>query len=262
MSVSCANFNQVEFRKKSIIALHGFLGQPADWDFLNQLLPEYEILKPSLYRKTNLSLQQWAQCFDRDFDCSDTPILLGYSLGGRLALHALRENPKRWKAVVCLSTHPGLVRIQERAERIRADEGWAERFLQEPWDSLISSWNSQKIFEHSKKTTKTPSHFSRELLANILTMWSLGHQEPFFADLEKIDVPILWLTGQNDEKFTELGKKIIFKNKFSKHRIIAGAGHRIHCDQPELCCHLIKEFLTKLEASYELYNTCRNMANH
>lgn len=249
--------------KKKIVALHGFLGQPADWDFIDNFVPEYELIKPSLYEGSKLTLKHWAQSFDQEYDfLSSLPILLGYSLGGRLALHALKENPKRWGALILMSTHPGLSQAEERALRIQADQEWAKKFLEEPWDQIIACWDNQKIFEKSKKTTKVHSQFSRELLANMLQMWSLGHQEPFFSDLEQIDVPILWLTGQNDEKFTELGKKIIFKNKLSEHVIIAEAGHRVQCDQPEQCCHLIKEFLTKLEASYDLCNTCRNLANN
>src|SRR5690606_21950754 len=73
--------------------------------------------------------------------------LVGYSLGGRLALHALKENPKLWQQVFLLSTNPGLQDDSARGIRARQDQAWAEKFKSDPWDEVLEHWNAQAVFD-------------------------------------------------------------------------------------------------------------------
>jgi len=93
-----------------IVALHGFLGLPSDWDFLREA----------------------------GFDiASEGDVILGYSRGGRLALQALLDGAK-YKAAVFISTR---VRPAERSR-----EDWAQRFERDDWETLMRDWNAQPLF--------------------------------------------------------------------------------------------------------------------
>src|SRR5690606_6539540 len=94
-------------------------------------------------------------------------ILVGYSLGGRIALHALRDSPDLWQAAVIISAHPGLVLEEDRVVRKKADQEWAKRFMHEDWDLLMKSWNSQPVFKNgSQPLLRHERDFDRKKLAS------------------------------------------------------------------------------------------------
>src|SRR5205085_576420 len=109
-----------------IVALHGFLGRASDWDFLRDAGLEVEA---------------------RELD--DIPphgdVLLGYSMGGRLALQALLDGAAYRRAVI-VSAGLGIEDDAERASRRASDERWAQRFERDEWESLMRDWNAQPIF--------------------------------------------------------------------------------------------------------------------
>lgn len=102
----------------NVFFLHGFLGRPSDWDRIQAKLPVAEGLRffnldyfknPLLDPKNSLS--SWADHFinwiETQSGLHDRNILVGYSLGGRLALHALEKKPGLWHRLVLISTNPG-----------------------------------------------------------------------------------------------------------------------------------------------------------
>src|SRR5690349_16132305 len=98
-----------------ITALHGFLGLPEDWDFLRRA--GFVVTTP---------------------DLSEIPpegeTLLGYSMGGRLALLALANGAKYRRAVIVSSA----ISFEGDVEQRRAeDERWAERFERGEWYSVM-----------------------------------------------------------------------------------------------------------------------------
>src|SRR5512141_1235766 len=109
-----------------ITALHGFLGLPSDWNFLRQA--GFEIETPEL-----------------DAIPSSGQTLLGYSLGGRMALHALVGGATYERAVI-VSANLGIEGDDARLSRRRADEHWARRFETQPWEPLMRDWNAQPLF--------------------------------------------------------------------------------------------------------------------
>ena len=73
-------------------------------------------------------------------------MLLGYSLGGRLALHALLHAPELWAGALVVGADTGLADPKEREARVRWDAAWAERFLNEPWEDVLRDWDAQAVF--------------------------------------------------------------------------------------------------------------------
>ena len=98
-----------------IYALHGFLGLPSDWAEFNGL--EGVSLFDTRLPAPSAGLTQWGKAFNAFAEPGS--LLLGYSLGGRLALHALCDNPGRWQGAILISAHPGLRCSKEKETRER-----------------------------------------------------------------------------------------------------------------------------------------------
>lgn len=168
---------------------------------------------------------------------------MGYSLGGRLAVHALIDNPSVWQGAIIISSHPGLASKEERAERIAGDQRWAGRFLQEPWGSLLEDWDKQSIFNSSPRRERTEEEFSRKNLSHALQEWSIAKQADLRGKIEELSVPILWMVGEKDVKYRSLAQEVRLKNPLSCVKVVPNAGHRIPWDCPEIFCSYLNAFL-------------------
>jgi 2-succinyl-6-hydroxy-2,4-cyclohexadiene-1-carboxylate synthase len=224
-------------RFSSLYALHGFLGQPSDWDFLK--LGRW--ICPDLFKKID-PFQKWASNFNQSVEPGS--LLMGYSLGGRLALHALLQNPERWKGAIIVSAHPGLTTLQERRERLLHDHRWAERFLSEPWEDLLVAWNQQILFGGKQPVKfREESAYSRELLSQALKVWSLGEQENLRPKLLQLSIPILWIAGKNDQRYAPIS----LEHPTFKHVLVPDAHHRVPWEQQEIFTQIMTDFINEVE---------------
>lgn len=220
-------------------ALHGFLGRPSDWKFL-----EDDIEKVDLFRYDPLpaSLEEWARQFNESVP-GDGHILIGYSLGARLALHAMQQQPNKWSALVLISCHPGIEDAQEKSLKLETDTQWGQRFLKEPWEPLLKDWNKQNVLETSHSPKRTESQYGRESLYHALTNWSSGTQKTVFKELT---IPTLWIVGELDKKYVDLAQKVELKHEKSSKQILPGCGHRVFADNPEQLNATIKTFINEV----------------
>lgn len=194
-----------------IYALHGFLGRPADWQ---SVLPE--AVHVDLFKPPIKSFEVWAAEFNSQVEPGS--LLVGYSLGGRLALHALAQNPALWKGGVIVSANPGLD-VEEREARLKHDLSWAKKFLNDPWEKLMAEWNSQPVFAGRPPVfERREEEFDRGVLAMVLEKWSLGRQEKVVPA-----VPLLWITGET-----------------------AGTGHRVPWEAKSLFQQQVKQFIGEI----------------
>ena len=169
---------------------------------------------------------------------------MGYSLGGRLALHALIDQPKLWKGAIIVSAHPGLISSKEREERLKQDKVWAERFFFEEWGSLIASWNSRSAFSaDSFHFIRKESDYQRKLLAQQIVSFSLGHQEDLRQKIAQLFLPLLWITGAEDLPYSKVATEVSFKHPLSRRSSIPHAGHRTPWAQTERFRQEIERFI-------------------
>ncbi|MEM7385470.1 MAG: alpha/beta fold hydrolase [Verrucomicrobiota bacterium] len=224
----------------SLFSLHGALGHPGDWSLLAESLP----LRPvALMTHRPVSFRSWAKEFanDPEVRADPCPTLLGYSMGARLALHTLLEKSNPWKAAVLLAPHPGLETEKERRERRLRDSVWAEKLKNQPAAEFSRAWNAQAVFRNStaQDQDRPPHPNHRRCFAE----WSLGSQENLVPQLERITIPILWLTGSADPIFTRIAQASINSLPNGQHRILQGCGHRIPFEKPDLVAEEITTFL-------------------
>lgn len=234
-----------------LYALHGFLGKPHDWDRSLPHVPKNILLSPvDIYNiaipceKTNL--WQWATTFNAQIqeNTASKNVLMGYSLGGRLALHCVIASASLWKAAVFVSTNIGLSNVEDKKQRLAIDQRWAERFLTEPWSCLLDDWNKQTLFGgNSMPMKKKEEDFSRLLLAKTLTHWSLASQDNLAIELAGLDLPILWIVGENDAAYKAMAEHLHFKHSKSKIWIAKNTSHRVPWDSSDTFKQVVFEFL-------------------
>ncbi len=212
--------------------MHGFLGSACDFAHGVDL---FEYAGPSL------GLDQWAKEFNRKTRDVENKMLVGYSLGGRLALHALAESPSAWKSALFLSTHFGLETEGEKCSRHSIDLLWSQLIEQAEWSHFLSAWNAQAVFKGTAAICRMEQVSRRALWADAMRHWSLGVQRSFLKDLHSLKIPWFYVVGERDYAAVNRAKKL----PKSKVKIIPDAGHRVHLDQPEI----IGEIYDELENS-------------
>ena len=232
--------------------LHGFRGLGAAWDArrprcaganLPPLPPPDLLGAPPAHR----SLAAWADHFAAWVARTDqSPVLLGYSLGGRLALHALLERPELWRGAVLVSTHAGLDDPAARAVRRADDARWADRFLKDEWDALLAAWDARPVFGAAPRTLERPeSAYHRAALATALRDWSLGAQEPLGGRLGEIPCPVLWIAGVRDARYIQLGWDAVARLAHGELKLAPDAGHRVPWEAPKWFADQVIEFVRK-----------------
>jgi 2-succinyl-6-hydroxy-2,4-cyclohexadiene-1-carboxylate synthase len=161
-------------------------------------------------------------------------VLLGYSMGGRLALQLL-ERERFAKAIIVSA---GL-NAPDPERRVR-DEEWARRFESEEWSSLMRAWNAQPVFGgHSVERREID--YDRAELARQLREQSPAVLPP--PQLESIRTPILWIAGERDAKYVDVGRRGVARLPCAELWICPDAGHRVPWEQPGAFTARLRDFL-------------------
>lgn len=184
-------------------------------------------------------------------------LLIGYSLGGRLALQIFLAAPQLWDQVVVIAGHPGLSSPEEQQLRLQQDQRWAARFedtRNEAWAPLLAEWNSQPVLRESLEVARPEENFSRAALAKALDIFSLGRQ-PLLnpPTLQAHKDKLTWMVGENDDKFRLLYQSLAQSGIIRPPLIIKGAGHRVLADAPEEVAAGLISVLQKVLAIYKSF---------
>jgi 2-succinyl-6-hydroxy-2,4-cyclohexadiene-1-carboxylate synthase len=157
-------------------------------------------------------------------------MIIGYSMGGRLALHALLDRSSLWRAAVIISAHPGLESEKERAARRVSDQSWAARAMTWEWNDFLNAWHAQPMLVGaSPRDASADSRLAhqRRAIAQSFIDWSLGAQEPLWELLGEIRTPVLWVVGERDPKFIALAERAVRRLPCGRLVVMPGAGHRV-----------------------------------
>lgn len=231
-----------------IWALHGAFGDAADWNPLASEIDQQQFRAADLWVDAfDLPLREAAEVLNQSVSAIDSsPVLLGYSMGARLGLHALIADSTLWNGAILVAPHPGLSAADARHSRRVRDDLWAKRFEELPWSEFWGEWTSQAIL-----TTACPRPLPPERRARrrCLEHWSLSEQDDLRPRLDQIECPVLWVTGEWDERFTDLGSACVPLIPKGRQVIVPGAGHRVPWDAPDVFAELVREFMVSLEVN-------------
>lgn len=160
---------------------------------------------------------------------------VGYSMGGRVALHAAISHPDDVQALVLIGATAGIESVDERAARRAADEGLAEHVDQVGVATFIDEWLANPLFAGLTDATAQRDDRLRNTatgLATSLRSTGTGTQESLWGRLGEVTCPVLILVGERDEKFTALGRRLAAGLPDATMTVVADAGHSVHLEQP------------------------------
>jgi 2-succinyl-6-hydroxy-2,4-cyclohexadiene-1-carboxylate synthase len=248
-----------------LVLLHGFLGSIADWHQLMLWFNEsFYCLAIDLPGHGQTRVDGNESCYTVP-ECAGGIIkllddlkieranLLGYSMGGRLALYLTVSYPDRWLKLIIESASPGLPAGSEKKDRWRDDQKLAIELEQGDIQKFITSWYEQPVFtslhHHPQfaEMHKNRVHNDPFELARSLRGMSAGRQESLWNKLSEIPLPILMLAGEYDQKYKKIGTAMKQRCPTLELKVVENCGHMIHFENPQLYAHYVRQFL---EAPY------------
>ena len=249
-----------------IILLHGFSGNGNDWQFMfDQLNNSYPLIaidlighgktvspnNPMLFTEDSQIIQ-----LDKilDFLKIDLCLLLGYSMGGRLALAYSIKNQHRVKCLILESASPGIEDKRLRDERVIHDKALAARLRIENTKDFFNFWYSLPVFASLQSKPKllldlinTKLENDKVSLANSLENFSTGKMKDYWSDISNLDIPTLLICGELDAKYVEICKRMNSLISNSKLIVVKNSGHITHLEKPSEFINFVNSFLRTFE---------------
>jgi 2-succinyl-6-hydroxy-2,4-cyclohexadiene-1-carboxylate synthase len=223
-------------RLPPLIFLHGFLGSKEDWEEMIPFFSDrFHCMAIDLPGHGGAPLCGAILPTLRNEIpgmTSKPPVLIGYSMGGRIAM----QLKSIAGALVNISGHPGLKTCEERAERLKADQVWANKLAHLPFKEFLSEWYAQPLFAPGKDMIRRRIQQDPKHLAEVLLQMSLAHQIP----MDNFPCPTLFLHGEKDLKYREAFGRL---GGVVTVRQIQGCGHALHLENPPLCAHTILNWM-------------------
>ena len=173
---------------------------------------------------------------------------IGYSMGGRYALHAVLRHPAAISRLVLVSTTGGIDEAEERAARRRSDATLADRVESEGVESFIEWWAAQPMFStltpQAARLEDRAAKASAAGLASSLRLAGAGSQRPLWKALPAIEIRMLVIAGALDKKYVALSERIVEAvGPNARLHVMSGAGHACHLERPEEFIRAVREFL-------------------
>ena len=172
---------------------------------------------------------------------------VGYSMGGRVALHVALAHPESVSHLVLCSTTAGIEDSLERATRRTADETLAAHVRSVGVDTFLTEWLAQPMFASlavSSHDAEVRAANTAEGLATSLETAGTGTQEPLWDRLHSLEMPVLVVTGERDAKFTALGRRLVdCIGDNARHVEVPDAGHALPFERSSDFAALLSAFL-------------------
>ncbi len=232
-----------------LLLLHGFSGAASSWTTLAQgLADHYAIIAPDLlghgqtatpadasrYRIENAARDLIAYLDARAIPSVN---LLGYSMGGRLALFMALTYPTRIKTLILESASPGLQNPDARAARVRADESLAIQIEQNGSAWFVPYWEALPLFATQSEAIRAalrPVRLGHQTLglANSLRGMGTGAQPSLWERLPELTCPVLLISGALDPKFAGIANQMAVTIPRVTIWNVPEAGHTVHLERP------------------------------
>lgn len=252
-----------EKSNRPLLFLHGFLGNGRDWLPLAQSLAgDYHVLFVDLpghgYSLAGEVGQEYtistvaAAVADLARELSEA-VLIGYSLGGRIALATAVERGYKLGGLVLESANPGIEDAEERRQRAELDDQRARQLLRLGTKRFVEQWYQQDLFRSLHAEPKrlaamvaARSAGDAQELAVALRNLSVGRQQPLWDQLDSLKLPMLFVAGELDSRYVAIGRRIVEKAVNARLAIVADAGHNTHFEQPDGFANHLLGFLKQL----------------
>ncbi len=249
------------------VFLHGFLGCSRDWQaclpWLNSPhsiqvdLPCHGSSKYCEVEDFTAACQQVqltivSQLKKQGLSAKTPLVLIGYSLGARIAMYGLSHTGFSKLSIQGAIIEGGNFGLQQQTEieaRWQSDKMWSKRFATEGMEDVLYDWYLQGVF--AGLTDAQREHLVQLRCDNLgsqvgcmMRATSLAKQPYLLPELKKVTIPLLYLCGERDTKFSQLAQ-----SSGLDYQIVPQAGHNVHIEQPQCFAEIINQFILQCHAS-------------
>jgi len=228
--------------------VHGFTQTRGSWTPLLALLDNVEatLIDAPGHGGSTDGARSLPQCGDDIAETMRTGVLVGYSMGARMALHAALAHPGKVTGLVLISGTAGIEDDTERRSRREADDALADRIEEIGTAAFIDEWLANPMFSGLRPGTAMRDERLRNSprgLADSLRHAGTGTQENLWPLLPELSVPVLVITGTRDAKFTGIGGRMHRAIAGSTHAQVEGAGHTVHLEATAATARVLLDWL-------------------
>jgi 2-succinyl-6-hydroxy-2,4-cyclohexadiene-1-carboxylate synthase len=260
------NINDVSYhltirgQGQPLLLLHGFTGSADNWaNVAGRLSENYRVIVPDLigHGKTDspTDVQRYSlKHIRRDLitlieRLTTPPIhLLGYSMGGRIALYLAVHHPHAFRSLILESASPGLETVEAQQARIEQDNALADRIEQHGIEAFVEEWENLALW--NTQTQEMKNHLRTQRLnnqpiglANSLRGFGTGIQPSLWEKLKDMTLPTLLLNGELDTKFVQIAEQMSQLMPNSHKEVLKNIGHTTHLENSEQFCAIVLQFL-------------------
>jgi 2-succinyl-6-hydroxy-2,4-cyclohexadiene-1-carboxylate synthase len=255
----------VEGEGPAVTLLHGFTQSGRSWRELIATMPAgWRWIVPDLRGHGETRIQPGAPC-TMDACTADLELLwdnlgidrshlVGYSMGGRLALHVAARRQERLISLLTIGAHAGLEQ-EARDGRRQGDDALAQRIEKEGLEAFINYWSALPLFAGLER--RGPS-FVAQLraermrnttagLAASLRGMGAGQMEPLWDELGRVAVPSTFVAGQLDHGYVASARRLASIVPNSRVEVVLRAGHAVHLERPEAFARVLAAHLAAAE---------------
>jgi len=232
-----------------VVLLHGFTHTSASWaPVISRLGKRYTAIAPDLRGHGTAASSEpvtlHAVIGDIDALTEDRFTLVGYSMGGRIALHAALRLP-RITRLILIGASPGIEDVGERTVRRDADErlaaeidGMSIEAFAERWATttpVLAGQPASLMAEvHTDRLRNTPSG-----LAHALRGLGTGALPSLWHKLAEVQVPVSSVVGARDHKFRTIAERMSARLPAARTVVVPGTGHAVHLEAPDVVAEII-----------------------
>lgn len=249
-----------------VTLLHGFTQSGRSWRELIARMPQgYSWIVPDLRGHGETQTARGAPC-TMDACTADLVALwdslgvershlVGYSMGGRLALHVATHRPDRLLSVVTIGAHAGL-EPEAREGRRLGDEALAERIEKEGVEAFVNYWGSLPLFAGLER--RGPAYVAQVRadrlqnhaagLACSLRGMGAGAMKPLWDELSRVQVPCTFVAGQLDHGYVASARRLAATTPNGRFEVVQRAGHTVHQERPEAFARVLSNHLAMARA--------------
>jgi 2-succinyl-6-hydroxy-2,4-cyclohexadiene-1-carboxylate synthase len=181
--------------------------------------------------------------------------LVGYSMGGRVALAAALRRPEHFSALALVSATAGLEHDDERARRLDVDDARARALARDPARFLTEFWSLplfRTLDDHPSRASRLRERIERvsrdpDRAARTFRALSVARQPNHWPRLGSLNVPTLFIAGALDEKYARLARRMHERTPGSRLAIVDGAGHSLPLEAPRALAAALRELAAPVE---------------
>ena len=232
-----------------VILLHGFTHTGRSWDGVIGALGEsYWALAPDIRGHGDATDRLPATLDEVIADIEQIApqqfTLVGYSMGGRIALHAALALGDRVRRLVLIGASPGIADADERKARRAADERLAVEIEHSTIEEFARHWATTPVLADQPAEVRQAVHADRLRsstwgLAAALRGLGTGALPSLWDRLGELRMPITLVVGERDPRFVAVANEMAQGIAHAEIVVAPGAGHAVHLERPVTIAELL-----------------------